>query len=251
MIIEEIAFDQPKFCQYATWSPNAVTFIDNSSASQSPWNVFIDVNNSVYVVDKNNNTLLIWLENHVTPWKTISDGLNSPWAVVTTLDGDIYIDNGYAVHQVDKWTLNATHSVPAMYVNVSCYRLFVDINGSLYCSMPELQQVMKRAYNSDPNTTTIVAGNGMNGSAPNMLYNTQGIFVDTEFNLYVADSGNNRIQFFQYGQLNATTLVGIGAPGTISLNRPLAVVLDADGYLFIVDRDNHRIVRSGPNGFYC
>ena len=32
---------------------------------------------------------------------------------------------------------------------------------------------------------------------------------------------------------------------------PTAVVLDADNYLFIVDQNNHRIVRSGPNEMQC
>jgi sugar lactone lactonase YvrE len=84
-----------------------------------------------------------------------------------------------------------------------------------------------------------------------MLYNPQGIYVDINFNLYVADSRNNRIQLFQSGQLNATTIAGNGAPETIMLNNPTDVVLDADGYIFIVDSKNYRIVGSGPNGFRC
>lgn len=84
-----------------------------------------------------------------------------------------------------------------------------------------------------------------------MLYNPNGIFVDNNFNLYVADTGNHRIQFFQSGQLTATTVVGKGAPGTISLYNPTDVLLDADGYLFIVDSGNYRIVGSASNGFRC
>ena len=55
------------------------------------------------------------------------------------------------------------------------------------------------------------------GSASDRLADPQGIFVDIDFNLYVADNGNNRIQLFLPGQLNATTVAGIGAPGTITL----------------------------------
>ncbi|CAF1442494.1 unnamed protein product, partial [Adineta steineri] len=35
------------------------------------------------------------------------------------------------------------------------------------------------------------------------------------------------------------------------LNGPSAVVLDADGYLFIVDQNNNRIIGSGPYGYRC
>jgi hypothetical protein len=56
---------------------------------------------------------------------------------------------------------------------------------------------------------------------------------------------------FQSGQLNATTAAGNGAPGTIILSYPIDVILDADGYLFIVDSDNQRIIGSGLAGFRC
>jgi hypothetical protein len=67
----------------------------------------------------------------------------------------------------------------------------------------------------------------------------------------VADSGNNRIQLFSSGQSSPITVAGSGAPQTIVLNSPTDVVLDADGYLFIVDYNSHRIVGSGPSGFQC
>ena len=82
-------------------------------------------------------------------------------------------------------------------------------------------------------------------------HSPNGIFVDFNFTLYVADSNNNRIQRFGAGQMNAATVAGNGAPGTITLNYPTDIILDDDGYLFIVDRYNHRIVGSGPDGFRC
>jgi hypothetical protein len=51
--------------------------------------------------------------------------------------------------------------------------------------------------------------------------------------------------------MNAVTVAGNGASGAIVLNGPTGIVLDADGYLFIVDTNNHRIVGSGPDGFRC
>ena len=84
-----------------------------------------------------------------------------------------------------------------------------------------------------------------------MLSNPYGIFVNEALNLYVADSGNNRIQMFPHDCLNATTVAGDGASNSVALNQPRAVALDAVGVLFIVDTMNHRIVASGPNGFRC
>jgi DNA-binding beta-propeller fold protein YncE len=67
----------------------------------------------------------------------------------------------------------------------------------------------------------------------------------------VADCGNDRIQLFQPGELNGTTIAGTGAPNTIDLNCPSGVLLDGDDYLFIVDNGNHRIVGEGVFGFRC
>jgi sugar lactone lactonase YvrE len=98
---------------------------------------------------------------------------------------------------------------------------------------------------------TRVAGDGSAGSASNQLNNPYGIFVDLCFNLYIADYGGNRVQRVSLGQTNATTMAG-GAPQVmINLQTPTDVVLDGNGYLFIVDRGNNRIVGSGPGGFRC
>ena len=78
-----------------------------------------------------------------------------------------------------------------------------------------------------------------------------GIFVAINFDLYVADSDNFRVQLFRAGELNGTTVAGTRAPGTIQLKHPAAVTLDADGYLFIVDYNLASIIGSGPYGFRC
>ena len=96
-----------------------------------------------------------------------------------------------------------------------------------------------------------MASTGANGSSPDMLSDPYGIFVNAALDLHVADSGNNRIQMFPHGASNATTVAGDGAPDTVALNQPRAVVLDAVGVLFIVDTMNHRIVALGRNEFRC
>ena len=147
--------------------------------------------------------------------------------------------------------MNATIGKPVMFVNDSCQGLFVDIFGSIYCSIYTSHGVMKRWSADDINSSRMVAGNGTAGSALHTLNNPRGIFVDATLNLYVADCGNSRVQFFLFGKRNGTTLVGAGVPGTTTLSYPIAIVLDADGYIFITDTSNDRIVGSGPNGFRC
>ncbi len=144
---------------------------------------------------------------------------------------------------LEKWTLNATSGVSVMNVSQPCLGLFVDINDAIYCSLYQSHQVIKKPLNSLIDTYTIVGGNGSIGSLANMLKYPYGIFVDINFDLYVADFGNDRIQLFKSGQTDGITVAGGETmEKTIILKSPTAVVLDADGYLFI---------GSGPNGFRC
>jgi DNA-binding beta-propeller fold protein YncE len=176
--------------------------------------------------------------------------LFSPYSLFATITGDIYVDNGRKNNRIEKLASDATKSVTVMNVNHSCLGLFVDINNDLYCSMESYHQVIKTSLINDTNTTEIVAGNGSNGSLPNMLDYPRGIFVDINLDLYVADHKNHRIQRFASGQLNGIT-VASGDTLTFPLRFPTGIVLDADNYLFIVDNNNHRIIGSGPYGFRC
>jgi DNA-binding beta-propeller fold protein YncE len=95
------------------------------------------------------------------------------------------------------------------------------------------------------------AGTGCAGSLSDMLNQPFGIYVDDKYDLYVADSGNNRVQRYLDGVSNGTTVAGETAPISYILDKPTSVILDGDGYLFIVDSGNQRIIREGPNGYEC
>ncbi|CAF0897158.1 unnamed protein product [Adineta steineri] len=136
-----------------------------------------------------------------------------------------------------------------MNITDACYGLFIDINNYLYCSIDATNNVIKQSLENG--TLTIAAGTSIGGNNANQLRQPRGIFVDINLNMYVADSGNARIQLFKPGQSNATTTAGTGAPGTFEFKKPIAVILDSDGYLFIADFDGHCIIRSGRSGFYC
>jgi hypothetical protein len=247
-----VSYNQPRFDQYASWSANAITFADSTTVGYEPYGIFVDTNNAVYAANRANGQIQIWRNNSINPTSTPTGTLSSPFAIFVTTNGGIYVDNGDSNGQVDKWIFDTNTSAIAMYVGRSCWGLFVDLNNVLYCSMKRLDQVVTKSLNSASSIVKIVAGTGCSGSSSNMLTEPYGIFVDTNFDLYVADSGNNRIQLFQPGQLNGTTVAGnTSLNTTITLNYPSGIALDAEKYLFIVDNHNNRIVASGPNGFRC
>ncbi|CAF4123452.1 unnamed protein product, partial [Adineta steineri] len=196
----------------------------------------------------------MWQEESVNSTKTIRGNFKNPYSLFVTSNGDIYIADGDSKNgRVQKWSAETNNFVMVMNVNSSCYGLFVDINDTLYCSMFDYRQVVKRSLNDPlmvPNR--VAAGTGIQGSASNQLNNPRGIFVDVNLNLYVADCYNDRVQLFQYGESNGITVAGSTSLNpTIILFRPAGITLDAEKYLFIVDQGNSRIVGSGLNGFRC
>ena len=216
-----------------------------------PRGLFVDINNTVYVVEKSLNRIQVWFEGNSIPVRNISGALNVSRTIFVTISGNVYVDNGQYSGRVDMWTPYSDTSTVAMYVDAGCFGLFVDIYESVYCSVSFYHKVMKKSVEDLANASMMIAGNGMNGSAPNMLFTPRGIFVDTQLNLYVADCGNDRIQLFAPGQSNGITLMGNGSTVTIMPNCPNAVVLDADGHLFVTDFYNNRIIGWGLNGYQC
>jgi len=114
---------------------------------------------------------------------------------------------------------------------------------------------------------SVVAGNsggapglaGDGGPAKNsLLTNPEGLAFDTLGNLYIADTGNNRIRMVSAATGLISTVaggfnVGFGGDGAsatgsgVKLNHPEGVAVDAAGNIYIADAYNYRI-RKVSNG---
>ena len=248
-VVLTLSYNQPRFCLNTTWNSSATIFADQSFVGTRPYGIFVNLNNSIYILNRETGEIHIWLnENDLSPTKTISGDLSDTYSIFVTTNGDIYVDNGNK-RRVDKWVVENERWMSVMNITSQCYGLFIDIYESLYCSMYDNHRVDKKWSNS---TITIVAGTGVQGPQSDMLYYPHGIFVDINLDLYVADHSNDRIQLFRSNQRNGITVAGKGSPNvTIELYHPTGVVLNGDQHLFIVDKDNHRIIGSDENGFRC
>ena len=243
----------------ATWNPNAISLV--TLGINGPWSspgVFIDSNNTAYVTDPFRQLIQVWSEGSSTPVRNITTPGIFELHIFVSAQGDIYVcgcgtPNVFPCPnpRIYRWTKDPSISRVGFNVTLSCRDVFIDMNNTLYCSAPLSSQVSKGSLNSVTLVLSITAGNGILGFGSGNLFGPAGIFVDANFSLHVADAFNNRIQRFMSGQSSGTTVAGTSAPGTITLNTPSDVVLDDDGYLFIADSNNNRIVGSGPYGFRC
>ncbi|UJR09075.1 hypothetical protein I4U23_013322 [Adineta vaga] len=245
------SFNQPKFCPSATWYTDGVTFADTRILNTYVYGVFVDVNNTVYIPSWLNDQSYVWREGSILPDRNLTGGMDGSLSIFATLSGDIYLDNGLSYGRVDKWGPSSTSGISAMTITAQCYDLFVDTTNTLYCSMTGSHRVAKKWLSNNDTTNTIAAGTGGASSAASDLYYPCGIYVDYQFNLYVGDCGNDRIQMFPLGQMNAITIAGNGAPGTFTFDCPNDIAFDGNGYLFVTDNYNNRLIGSGPYGFRC
>ncbi|HVX63285.1 MAG TPA: DUF4214 domain-containing protein, partial [Pirellulales bacterium] len=128
----------------------------------------------------------------------------------------------------------------------------VDSSGDLFIADGYIREV-----NLATGIITTVAGNGLTGfngdggpATAAEFDNPTGISVDSSGNLFIADSGNNRIREVNLATGIITTVAGNGTAGfsgdggpaaEAELSRPNGIAVDSSGDLFIADSSNNRI----------
>ena len=89
------------------------------------------------------------------------------------------------------------------------------------------------------------------------ISNAQGIALDGAGNAYIADTGSNRVLFYNATTTALTVFAGTGSAGnggngglatSATLNGPKAVTLGADGSVYIADTGNNVIRKVSANG---
>ncbi len=187
-----------------------------------PYGVAVDSAGNLYIADTGNNRI-----------RKVTGG------TITTVAG-----NGNASFSGDGGpATSASLNVP--------YGVAVDSAGNLYIADFQNNRIRKVSGG----TITTVAGNGVVGfsgdgePATSALLNyPEGVAVDSAGDLYIADSGNNRIRKVSGGTI--TTVAGNGAPAfsgdgglatSASLDDPVGVAFDSAGNLYIADSENNRI----------
>jgi DNA-binding beta-propeller fold protein YncE len=127
--------------------------------------------------------------------------------------------------------------------------LFQNLGGDIY---PVKLKSANRVLPADAPAADLTAGltNGFKGGegyAGGQFSKPRGIATESHGNLYVADSGNGRIQVFD---TEGKLLLAFGRTGSGSgeFKEPNGIAVDALGQIYVVDAANHKLMRFGPDG---
>lgn len=132
----------------------------------------------------------------------------------------------------------------------------MDGNGNLYVVSGDLRVVNNGHGPRGPYADTIakispdgqlLARWGGFGSTPGRFRNPWDVAVDVLGNIYVLDTGNNRIQkLLPRGKVLAVFGKRGHAPG--EFNNPLSLAIDPSGNIYVADGDNDRVQVLSPQG---
>ena len=139
--------------------------------------------------------------------------------------------------------------------------LAIDSEGNLYIADAAASVIRKVDARSGMIST--VAGTGTAGFAGDQgpaiaaqLNSPRGVTVDTQGNLFIADTGNQRVRELAARNGIITTIAGNGSKGysgdggpsaRAQLNKPYAIAIDAAGNLYIADSGNGSVRKVRPD----
>jgi sugar lactone lactonase YvrE len=225
----------------AIGQPDFVTTTSGGTAStlNGPNQVTVDGPGNLYVADTNNNRVLQF-KNPVSTGMSATIALGQPDLTTVTSPGP---------SSPSATTLDAPTDVAS------------DPNGNIWVADFENDRVVKFAAPLSSGMSATVAlgqidlASAACAATATGLCTPVGVAFDASANIWVADTGNNRVVRFPAGSATgAAATIALGQPDLTSnaanngglsastLNAPDAVMADADGNVWVADTGNNRVL---------
>ncbi len=251
-----------------------------------PYGVAVDSAGNLYAADRLNNRVLFYPAGSTTATRvygqggnlttngygTDANGLNGPQGVSLDSAGNLYIadnvNNRVLFHPAGSTTATRVYgqngSFTTTQAGASATNLhgpahaLTDSAGNLYIVDNGNNRVL--FYPSGSTTATRVYGqngnfgggaeNGGTGTSANTLSHPAQLALDGSGNLYVVDTGNQRVLYYPAGSTTPTRVYGqsgsftsnAAGTGANSFENPQSIALDPGGNLYVGDGTHQRVL---------
>lgn len=243
----------------AAWSSAAASAI--GGPFYSPSGVAVNgAGNSVCVADSGNNRLQRFdgIGGFKYQWGTFGTAngqFDSPSGMAVDSAGNVYVADA-GNNRIQLFTLSdaASTFVTAWGSGQFLYPSGVaaDGAGNVFVADTNNNSIQKFTVSGTPPTATFVTEWGSLGTATGQFIVPNGVAADGAGNVYVADTGNNRIQKFTVSGATVTFVKEWGSSGTDDglFNTPGGITVDAAGNVYVSDSNNNRIQKFDGNGVF-
>lgn len=254
-------FDPTTFVQDAEWTGGGTGFGQSGSG---PMGIGINTGNDFMVADTNSNLIQKFkynVNNATTSWESMITPLptpgsfNSPKDVAIENTGNYYVadtGNGRIVKFQPDGTFVWSQLLPTVAPAVPTpfggtppapYGITLDSSNNVYVADSGYHRILRYSANISPTpgfqTSWGEYGSADGGTIP-QLAAPQGMAIDTSGNIYVADTGHNRIQRFDQ---NGGSKIMWGSQGTQvgAFDQPRNVAVDSQSRVYVSEVGNKRI----------
>jgi len=243
-----------------------------------PYGVAIDRSNNLYVADTNNHRI-----RAISPQGVVStfagtgtqgsvdsgradSEFNQPYDILIGTDGTLYVADTWN-HRIRTISLlGAVRTLAGSgrdFIDGTGtaagfrhpYGMAIDTQRNLYVADSQNHRIRKVTPQGVVSTIAGNSGGFLDGTGTDArFYAPNGVAIDTEGNLYVADYNNHRIRKISPEGV-VSTFAGSGERGVADgqgsqaqFNWPNSIAMDAADNLYVVDNGSHRIRRVTPQG---
>ncbi|MGO9676083.1 MAG: NHL repeat-containing protein [Candidatus Sulfotelmatobacter sp.] len=213
-----------------------------ASDLNNPSGVAVDSAGNIYIADSFNNRIRV-VNPSPTQAVTIAGVLIQPGDIATVVGNGTQGYNYDGIKATNAWLYTP-------------FGVAVDTAGNIYIADSGNSRIREVAASTGYIST--VAGDGLAGYSPPgdggaatsaKLHNPSGVAVFASGNIYIADTGNNRIRKVTASTGDISTVAGGGTAGlgdggaatSAELDEPYGVALDGAGNIYIADADDERI----------
>jgi sugar lactone lactonase YvrE len=218
----------------------------------------VDVSGNIYIADAGNNRVTKWTPGALNG--TIVAGGNGPGSNANQLYSPVGIFIGLNTsiiwiadtgnHRIVRWQSSSTGIIVCGSYGTEANQfntpnaLFVDtIASNTFYVADTFNHRIQMWLPGATNGTTVAGQTGVCGTGLNQLCYPGSVTKDTNGNIYIGDSSNNRIMQWMIGSTSGVIIGGSSTYGALpnQLNYPYNLKLDPSGAVIVTDTYNNRI----------